>query len=147
MCWIHIKSIMSIMGWTYVRSSNSIWGRYIDTQGLPRWLSGKESSCQYRRWRFDPSVGKIPWRQTCRKRRQCEETQGENGHLPARKSSLEQTLISQSSDGNNPTDNVDFRLLGFQTLRQVSRWFFKPPNLRNFSEEKKMQLGTWVKPE
>ena len=56
-------------------------------------------------------------------------------------------LISQSSDGNNPTDNVDFRLLGFQTLRQVSRWFFKPPNLRNFSEEKKMQLGTWVKPE
>ena len=33
--------------------------------GLPRWLSGKESACQgkrYRRCGFDPWVGKIPWR-------------------------------------------------------------------------------------
>jgi len=33
--------------------------------GLPWWLSGKESACQCRRWRrgrFDPWVGKIPWR-------------------------------------------------------------------------------------
>ena len=33
--------------------------------GLPRWLSGKESTCQRRRLRrckFDPWVGKIPWR-------------------------------------------------------------------------------------
>ena len=30
--------------------------------GLPRWLSGKESLCRYRRRRFDPWVGKIPWR-------------------------------------------------------------------------------------
>ena len=30
--------------------------------GLPRWLSGKESTCQCRRHRFDPWVGKIPWR-------------------------------------------------------------------------------------
>ena len=33
--------------------------------GLRRWLSGKESACQWRRWkrcRFDPWVGKIPWR-------------------------------------------------------------------------------------
>ena len=29
---------------------------------LPRWLRGKESACQYRRCRFDPWVGKIPWR-------------------------------------------------------------------------------------
>ena len=26
------------------------------------WLSGKESSCQCRRHRFNPWVGKIPWR-------------------------------------------------------------------------------------
>ena len=26
------------------------------------WLSGKESACQCRRCRFDPSSGKIPWR-------------------------------------------------------------------------------------
>ena len=30
--------------------------------GLPRRLSGKESACQCRRHRFDPWVGKIPWR-------------------------------------------------------------------------------------
>ena len=29
---------------------------------LPRWLSGKESTCQCRRHRFDPWVGKIPWK-------------------------------------------------------------------------------------
>ena len=27
-----------------------------------RWCSGKESTWQYRRWRFDPWVRKIPWR-------------------------------------------------------------------------------------
>ena len=31
-------------------------------EGLSRWLSGKESTCQCRRCRFDPWVGKIPWR-------------------------------------------------------------------------------------
>ena len=30
--------------------------------GLPRWLNGKESACQRRRYGFDPWVGKIPWR-------------------------------------------------------------------------------------
>ena len=29
---------------------------------LPWWLSGKESTCQCRRWKFDPWVGKIPLR-------------------------------------------------------------------------------------
>ena len=29
---------------------------------LPWWLSGKQSVCQCRRRRFDPWVGKIPWR-------------------------------------------------------------------------------------
>ena len=35
---------------------------YCATQGLPKWLSGKESFCQCRKWGFDPWVGKIPWR-------------------------------------------------------------------------------------
>ena len=30
--------------------------------GLPWWLSGKESACKCRIHRFDPWVGKIPWR-------------------------------------------------------------------------------------
>ena len=29
---------------------------------LSRWLSSKESTCQFRRCGFDPRVGKIPWR-------------------------------------------------------------------------------------
>ena len=32
------------------------------TQGLPWWLSGKESTCQCRRPGFDPWAKKIPWR-------------------------------------------------------------------------------------
>ena len=30
--------------------------------GLPGWLSGKESSCQCRRQRFNPRVWRTPWR-------------------------------------------------------------------------------------
>ena len=33
-----------------------------EQHGLPRWLSGKEFVCQYRRRGFNPWVGKIPWR-------------------------------------------------------------------------------------
>ena len=41
---------------------------YTYTLGLPRWLSGKGSACQCRRYRgcrrceFDAWIGKIPWR-------------------------------------------------------------------------------------
>ena len=34
----------------------------VTKQGLPRWFSGKESTCQCRRLGFDPWVRKIPWR-------------------------------------------------------------------------------------
>ena len=30
--------------------------------GFPWWFSGKESPCQCRRLRFDPWIGKVPWR-------------------------------------------------------------------------------------
>ena len=30
--------------------------------GLPRWLKGKESTCQCKRLGFDPWVWKVPWR-------------------------------------------------------------------------------------
>ena len=33
-------------------------------EGFPRWLSEKESTCQCRRLRLNPWVGKIPWRRT-----------------------------------------------------------------------------------
>ena len=44
---------------------NLYLGQYKWSLGLPRWLSGKESTCQCRRsrrWGFNPWVGKIPWR-------------------------------------------------------------------------------------
>ena len=47
---------------------NNLWIVYvivllfIQTLGLPRWLSDKESTCQCRRCRFDSWIGKIPWR-------------------------------------------------------------------------------------
>ena len=34
----------------------------IGPQGLPWWLSGKESACQCKRDRFNLGVGTIPWR-------------------------------------------------------------------------------------
>ena len=36
----------------------------MDPHRLPRWHSGKETTCQrkrHKRWGFDPWVGKIPW--------------------------------------------------------------------------------------
>ena len=44
--------------WNTARGS---WPSLI-SQGLPRWLSGKESTCQCRKCGFDPWVRKIPWR-------------------------------------------------------------------------------------
>ena len=33
-----------------------------EAKGLPSWLSGKASACQYRRQEFEPLSGKIPWK-------------------------------------------------------------------------------------
>ena len=44
------------------RSNNINSNSSVISKGLPRWLSGKESSCQSRRCGLDPWVGKIPWR-------------------------------------------------------------------------------------
>ena len=46
----------------YDSISQSIFTRVSHLQGLPWWLSGKESTCQRRRCSFDPWVVKIPWR-------------------------------------------------------------------------------------
>ena len=52
--WAQRKSFLaSFSGWLSCR------------KGLPRWHSGKESTCRYRRCKglgFDPRVKKIPWR-------------------------------------------------------------------------------------
>ena len=47
----------SLLYFSYTKLFVIVWAI-----GLPWWLSGKESACQCRRRRFDPWVGKIPWR-------------------------------------------------------------------------------------
>ena len=37
-------------------------GRIGMCEGLPRWLSGKETTCQCKRYGFNPCVRKILWR-------------------------------------------------------------------------------------
>ena len=53
----------------WMDSWSLILSKYLNTKtgqlGPPKWLSGKESACQCRRWkrrRLDPWVRKIPWR-------------------------------------------------------------------------------------
>ena len=84
--WLEVKRIWkSLQGFSFMSSSKSdsfdscflIWMPYISFSclitldksssttlkhwmGLPRWISGKEATCQCRRCRFNPSVGKIP---------------------------------------------------------------------------------------
>ena len=50
---------------SYRKISNAICGNMVGPRGLPGGASGKEPTCQCRRpkrCRFDPWVGKIPWR-------------------------------------------------------------------------------------
>ena len=44
-----------------MRRKKIIW-RLNNMLLFPRWFSVKESACQCKRCRFDPLVGKIPWR-------------------------------------------------------------------------------------
>jgi len=36
--------------------------KYMNRLQPPRWLSGKESACQCRKYGFDSWVGKMPWK-------------------------------------------------------------------------------------
>ena len=84
--WLEVKRIWkSLQGFSFMSSSKSdsfdscflIWMPYISFSclitldksssttlkhwmGLPRWIGGKEATCQCRRCGFNPSVGKIP---------------------------------------------------------------------------------------
>ena len=56
-----MKSVLLILS----NFLNPQWQRNTDLfelLGFPRWLSGKESACQWGRWGFSPWIGKIPWR-------------------------------------------------------------------------------------
>ena len=53
--WQHFLYPAVLQSWVLLRHNLK------HTKGLPRWHSGKESTCQYRRHGFTPWVGKIPW--------------------------------------------------------------------------------------
>ena len=49
-------------GWIWQTTRPWLWQWASPVHRLPRWPSGKESTCQFRRCEFDPWVRKIPWR-------------------------------------------------------------------------------------
>ena len=64
-CWSFSFSISHSNEYSRLISFRTDWFDILSVQGLPRWLSGKESFCQCRRLKkhgFDPWVRNIPWR-------------------------------------------------------------------------------------
>ena len=68
-----IYTILFVPHGNYLFLMVTLWGGYFLSiylfgfRWLPKWLSGKEFTCQCRRCRkcgFDPCVGKIPWKRT-----------------------------------------------------------------------------------
>ena len=56
------RSLAGYSPWGCKESDRTEWLSLYIYMGFPRWLSGKESTCQCRRCRFHPWVGKIPWK-------------------------------------------------------------------------------------
>jgi len=52
---VKMTNIFTFMSFLYNLITNFLGG-------LLWWLNGKESACQCRRHKFDPWLGKIPWR-------------------------------------------------------------------------------------
>ena len=84
-----------------------------DQIGLPRWHSGEESTCQFRkcrrpqRHRFDPWVGKIPWRKKWQT----------TPVFLAKKFQGQRSLASYSPWGHKQSDLIEQLSTAPQTLR------------------------------
>ena len=95
-----------------------------DSLGLPRWFSGKEPTCQCRRHRFNPGVGKISWR---RKWQLASaylpgESHGHRslaGYSPWGWKELD-TTVSLTSNNNSNNNNNNSVIL-FESLKEVPR--------------------------
>ena len=89
--WINQKLLLTPISRHILHPSNSHYG-------LPKWLSGKETSCQCRRWRFNPWVEKIPWRRKWQ-------------HIPVfllGKSHGQRSLVSYSPWGHKQWDTTEW---------------------------------------
>ena len=101
-------------------------------QGLPRWHSGKEPTCQCRRHGFNPCVGKIPWN------RKWQPTpvllSGEShggrslvGYSPWGHKELD-TIRSHHFMGNRWGNSGNSGRLYFWGLQNHCRWWLQPWN-------------------
>ena len=86
----------------------------IPTQ-LPRWLSGKESSCQGRRHWFHPWVGKIHWRR---------KWQPISGFLPGKSHGLRR-LVGCNSWGHKESDTTELLHFHFfnACVQNLVKWY------------------------
>ena len=84
--------------------------------GLPRWCSGKESTCQCRRHRFNPWIRKIPWRR---------KWQPTPVLLPG-KSHGQKHLIGYSPRGRKESDMTQHTLTCIASLALCLCFFFSP---------------------
>ena len=84
---------------------------YCGNQGAPRWHSGKEPTCQYRRYRFHPWVMKIPWSR---------KWQPASGFLPG-KFHGQRSLEGYSSWGHRELDTTEWL--------STHTWLLKCPTL------------------
>ena len=79
------------------QSRTQLKWRSSSSSSNPRWLSDKESTCQCRRLRFDPWVGKIPWRR---------KWQPTSVFLPG-KSHGERNLVGYSPWAHKKSDTIE----------------------------------------
>ena len=92
------------------------------SEGLPRWLSGKESACRckrYRRCGFDPQVGKLPWRR---------KWQPTPVFFPA-KSHGQRSLVGYSPYGHKESDMIEELI---NTITCMFHFFGKPGLILHF---------------
>ena len=85
---------------------------------LPKWTSGKESACQYRRCGFDPWVGKIP----CRRKWQSTQV------FSLRKFHGQRSLVGYSQWGLKESDTTEHTPFQFSSVQLLSRvWLLVTP--------------------
>ena len=62
--WLFLTKLYLLWSYDLVICS-LVFTHELKNYGLLRWLSGKESTCQFSRYGFDPWIGKTPWRGKC----------------------------------------------------------------------------------
>ena len=61
--WVEkLTDVAAVFSIALASGKEGLWLQVLFLLGLPRWLSGKGSTCQCRKHRFNPWVRRIPWR-------------------------------------------------------------------------------------